>query len=164
MAVACNHVDDIRDDWPQLDHPVCEDCAKIGGSWVSLRRCLSCGHVGCCDSSPNKHATKHHRATDHPIVRALGHGQDWCWCYFDEISLRRHEDHWDEVDFFFEVGLGYMREHLQEGGGFDVDAGTMTARGFPLGEWAGEMRRRDQAGELTVEQRSELEKLPGWAR
>ncbi len=87
MAVQCAHVNQIRDDWPDLDNPLCEDCVRMGGNWVSLRRCLSCGHVGCCDSSKNKHATKHFRATDHPIVQSFEPGEDWRWCYFDEVLV-----------------------------------------------------------------------------
>ncbi len=65
----------------------CEECLKMGDSWVHLRICMSCGHVGCCDSSKNKHATKHYRATTHPIVRSLEPGEDWGWCYEDEVML-----------------------------------------------------------------------------
>jgi CPA1 family monovalent cation:H+ antiporter len=62
----------------------CEECLLIGSGWVHLRLCLSCGHVGCCDSSPNKHATKHFHKTKHPIVRSLEPGENWEWCYIDE--------------------------------------------------------------------------------
>jgi uncharacterized UBP type Zn finger protein len=65
----------------------CEECLKSGDEWVHLRLCLACGHVGCCDSSKNKHATKHFRATCHPIVRSLEPGEDWMWCYVDEVML-----------------------------------------------------------------------------
>ncbi len=62
----------------------CEDCLKTGDSWVHLRVCKACGHVGCCDSSKNKHATKHFHATSHPVVQSLEPGEDWLWCYVDE--------------------------------------------------------------------------------
>ncbi len=65
----------------------CEDCLKIGGRWVHLRECLTCGHVGCCDSSPNKHATKHFHETRHPIVTSVETGETWTWCYVDERYL-----------------------------------------------------------------------------
>jgi monovalent cation:H+ antiporter-2, CPA2 family len=65
----------------------CEDCLRIGDTWVHLRLCMTCGHVGCCDSSKNKHATGHHRATTHPIVKSLEPGEDWGWCYVDEVEL-----------------------------------------------------------------------------
>ena len=65
----------------------CEDCLKIGGTWVHLRLCLECGHVGCCDSSPNRHARAHFESTGHPIIRSFEPGESWRWCYIDEIYL-----------------------------------------------------------------------------
>jgi len=65
----------------------CEDCLKIGGRWVHLRECLSCGHVGCCDNSPNRHATAHWHGTGHPIIRSFEPGEIWGWCYDDEAML-----------------------------------------------------------------------------
>ena len=65
----------------------CEECLAAGGRWVHLRLCLSCGHVGCCDSSPNKHATKHFHATGHPIVQSFERGEDWLWCYIDQVVM-----------------------------------------------------------------------------
>jgi uncharacterized UBP type Zn finger protein len=65
----------------------CEDCLESGGSWCHLRICLTCGHVGCCDSSPNKHATAHFRETGHPIMRSVQPGESWAWCYEDEQSV-----------------------------------------------------------------------------
>jgi uncharacterized UBP type Zn finger protein len=67
--------------------PGCEECLKIGSRWVHLRLCLQCGHVGCCDSSPNRHASKHFAATAHPLVQSLEPGEDWIWCYVDEVAL-----------------------------------------------------------------------------
>lgn len=66
----------------------CEECLALGDSWVHLRLCRSCGHVGCCDSSKNKHATKHFRATLHPIVTSIEPGENWSWCYVDEVVLQ----------------------------------------------------------------------------
>jgi uncharacterized UBP type Zn finger protein len=65
----------------------CEDCLKIGSDWVHLRECLTCGHVGCCDSSPHRHATAHFRQTRHPIVSSVEPEETWCWCYIDERML-----------------------------------------------------------------------------
>jgi uncharacterized UBP type Zn finger protein len=65
----------------------CEECLKIGGRWVHLRLCLTCGHVGCCDSSPNKHASAHFRSSTHPVVQSFEPGEDWRWCYVDEAFL-----------------------------------------------------------------------------
>jgi len=65
----------------------CEECLRIGGRWLHLRLCRSCGHVGCCDSSKNKHATKHFHATEHPLVQSFQPGEDWIWCYVDEVVM-----------------------------------------------------------------------------
>jgi uncharacterized UBP type Zn finger protein len=81
----CGHQDQIREVVPSADG--CEDCLRIGSWWVHLRLCMTCGHVGCCDSSPNRHASAHFRATGHPIVRSLEPGENWLWCYADEIAL-----------------------------------------------------------------------------
>jgi uncharacterized UBP type Zn finger protein len=64
----------------------CEECLKMGSSWVQLRLCLACGHVGCCDSSINKHATKHFQATNHPVIAEFPH-KSWEWCYLDKLSI-----------------------------------------------------------------------------
>jgi hypothetical protein len=65
----------------------CEDCLKIGGRWVHLRLCMACGHVGCCDNSPGRHATGHFHGTDHPIIRSYEPGENWWWCYVDDAVL-----------------------------------------------------------------------------
>ncbi len=65
----------------------CEECLQIGSDWVHLRLCLSCGHVGCCDSSPNKHATKHFKTTEHPIIKSFEPGENWVWCYVDKTYV-----------------------------------------------------------------------------
>ena len=85
MAATCTHLDEIADVAPSGDG--CIDCLAIGGRWVHLRRCAECGHVGCCDSSPNRHATAHHRATGHPIVRSFEPGEDWFYCYPDDLMF-----------------------------------------------------------------------------
>jgi hypothetical protein len=66
----------------------CEECEKIGSDWVHLRLCLSCGHVGCCDSSPNKHGTKHFNSTGHPVIKSYEPGENWKWCFIDEIFMK----------------------------------------------------------------------------
>lgn len=63
----------------------CEECLKLGSDWVHLRTCLTCGHVGCCDSSLHKHATKHFHATQHPVMASKERGERWRWCYIDEM-------------------------------------------------------------------------------
>ena len=65
----------------------CEECLKTGMQWVHLRLCLSCGHVGCCDSSPGRHATKHFHHTEHPVMASLEPGERWAWCYVDQMEL-----------------------------------------------------------------------------
>jgi monovalent cation:H+ antiporter-2, CPA2 family len=81
----CTHLDRIQPVYPSARG--CEDCLRIGDDWVHLRICLTCGHVGCCDTSKNKHATKHYHATTHPIIQSLQPGEDWGWCYPDEVML-----------------------------------------------------------------------------
>ncbi len=81
----CNHLDQVRDVTPSADG--CEDCLRIGSWWVHLRLCRTCGHAGCCDSSPNRHASKHFRATGHPIAQSLEAGEDWLWCFVDEAAF-----------------------------------------------------------------------------
>ena len=163
MTTACEHVDAVRHDWEPALNPVCEECAKEGRTdWVSLRRCLTCGHVGCCDSSPGVHATGHHRASEHPMVETLQPGQDWVWCYVDETTLRPIDGAWREVDLFYEAGLGYMRDHLAAGGEASVGEDFTMEKGFPLGRWVAEMRRRRTEGELNDEQTAAIEALDGW--
>ena len=81
----CPHLKDVKSVHPTSKG--CEECLRMGDSWVHLRLCLSCGHVGCCDSSKNKHATKHFRTTQHPVMRSLEPGETWGWCYVDELMF-----------------------------------------------------------------------------
>jgi hypothetical protein len=81
--VPCSHLDHIHHVKPSADG--CEECLKIGATWVHLRECLECGHVGCCDSSEYKHATKHFHATKHPIIRSAQPGESWKFCYVDNV-------------------------------------------------------------------------------
>jgi uncharacterized UBP type Zn finger protein len=87
MADICTHLDQIHKVKPKTKG--CEECLKTGDGWVHLRLCLTCGHVGCCDTSKNKHATKHSHATQHPIVRSLEPGENWMWCYIDEVMFEQ---------------------------------------------------------------------------
>jgi hypothetical protein len=84
-AKSCTHRNEIVAVEPNTDG--CEECLKTGEQWVQLRMCLKCGHVGCCDSSKNRHATAHFHATGHPLIRPLEPGQSWTWCYIDQITL-----------------------------------------------------------------------------
>ena len=84
--IECTHVNQIRNVKPRTSQG-CEECLKLGDPWAHLRLCLTCGHVGCCDSSKNKHATKHFHATRHPIMKSFEPGEDWGWCYIDQLTL-----------------------------------------------------------------------------
>lgn len=83
----CEHAASVTVREVQRPAEGCVDCLATGGRWVHLRVCLSCGHVGCCDSSPNRHATKHFRSTGHPIITSAEPGESWVWCYVDEEAL-----------------------------------------------------------------------------
>ena len=83
----CGHVDQIS--VTELPVPIagCEDCLAMGSRWVHLRMCMSCGKIGCCDSSPNRHASGHAQEAGHPIARSAEPGEDWSWCYVDEVAF-----------------------------------------------------------------------------
>ena len=83
--MTCTHLDQARDVSPCTNG--CEECLKTGDPWVHLRMCLTCGHVGRCDSSKNKHARKHFHSSHHPLVQSLEPGEDWVWCYIDQVML-----------------------------------------------------------------------------
>jgi uncharacterized UBP type Zn finger protein len=87
LSAPCDHVDEIKIRHVKRPGAGCEDCLKIGGQWVHLRECLICGHIGCCDSSPNRHATKHFQTTQHPIITSVEPGETWTWCYVDDRFL-----------------------------------------------------------------------------
>ena len=86
MQAVCTHLDEIRPVEPRTPQG-CEECLKTGSEWVHLRLCMECGHVGCCDASPGKHATKHFRHTTHPIMKSFEPGENWGWCYVDKVEL-----------------------------------------------------------------------------
>ncbi len=83
----CSHVDQIE--VLELPEPIagCEECLATGGSWVHLRMCQSCGQIGCCDSSPNRHASRHAHAARHPVLRSVEPGEHWSWCVIDEVMF-----------------------------------------------------------------------------
>jgi hypothetical protein len=88
----CSHLDTVEFLDAPGDIAGCEECLKIGGRWVHLRMCHSCGKIGCCDSSPNRHATAHNHESGHPIVRSAEPGENWSWCYPDELMFRIRSD------------------------------------------------------------------------
>ena len=79
----CPHVAQLGPEPAPSTTQGCEDCLAAGSSWVHLRLCLSCGHVGCCDSSPQRHATKHFHEIAHPVMRSFEPGETWRWCFVD---------------------------------------------------------------------------------
>ncbi|MEP7198405.1 MAG: UBP-type zinc finger domain-containing protein [Chloroflexota bacterium] len=85
MYDECAHLDQMQDVKPNTDG--CEECLQLGDEWVHLRLCMICGHVGCCNDSKNKHATKHFHATTHPIIRSLESTETWYYCYVDDLSF-----------------------------------------------------------------------------
>jgi hypothetical protein len=92
VAEICSHLDTIKLDVEPSSTQGCSECLKIGGQWVHLRECMACGEVGCCDDSPNRHASKHSHATGHPIIRSLEPGEDWYWCFEDNVAFRLEGD------------------------------------------------------------------------
>ena len=86
-TVNCTHLDtiEILDPPPHVEG--CEECLRIGSTWVHLRMCQKCGKIGCCDSSPNRHASKHAAAATHPVFRSIEPGEDWSWCVVDEVAF-----------------------------------------------------------------------------
>jgi hypothetical protein len=82
----CAHLELVRVERPEQVEG-CEDCLAMGGSWVHLRVCRTCGHVGCCDSSPNRHASAHARSGEHPIITSVEPGEDWSYCYVDDVAF-----------------------------------------------------------------------------
>jgi uncharacterized UBP type Zn finger protein len=85
MAAVCEHLGLVRDVTPSANG--CEDCLRTGDSWVHLRICMSCGHVGCCDQSPNRHATAHFHDSQHALIQSYEPGEDWWYCYADDLAF-----------------------------------------------------------------------------
>jgi uncharacterized UBP type Zn finger protein len=85
MADGCTHLDQIH--FKNSDATGCRECLETGGTWVHLRLCTVCGQVGCCDDSPNTHATKHFRAEGHPLIRSYEPDEDWWWCFVDQVAF-----------------------------------------------------------------------------
>lgn len=85
MDATCSHLDAVTEVTPSGEG--CQECLQSGGRWVHLRICESCGHIGCCDSSPGRHATQHFHQTQHPLIRSFEPGEDWWWCYVDQLMF-----------------------------------------------------------------------------
>jgi uncharacterized UBP type Zn finger protein len=84
---SCEHIQKANQDIDAKTPTGCEECLQMGSRWVHLRLCLNCGHVGCCDSSPNKHSTKHYHQTKHPVIKSYQPGENWEWCFIDEVLV-----------------------------------------------------------------------------
>jgi uncharacterized UBP type Zn finger protein len=91
MATNCEHIENSKPIAPNTPEG-CEECLKMGGDWVHLRLCLACGHVGCCDDSPHKHATMHFHKIKHPVIKSFEPGEDWEYCYVDSLFYEPNED------------------------------------------------------------------------
>jgi uncharacterized UBP type Zn finger protein len=85
MAQICAHLDEVADVQPSANG--CEDCLRLGTQWVHLRMCMSCGHIGCCDSSPNRHATAHFGDSHHPLIQSFEPGEEWWYCYVEDVAF-----------------------------------------------------------------------------
>ena len=84
----CTHLDTVELLEPEGQVAGCEECLATGGTWMHLRMCQSCGHIGCCDSSPNRHSRGHFESSGHAIARSVEPGEDWSWCFVDELMFR----------------------------------------------------------------------------
>ena len=161
MRASCSHLDQIRDVGHGAD--VCGACVEIGATWVHLRQCMICGRTGCCDSSPNKHASAHFVETAHPLMRSLEPGEDWSWCFVDRETIRSDgQGGWSLVDGFFDAGLWYAQEAIDAGVPLPFEPRLTTPDGFPLGVWATTYGGRHRNGTLDPEQQQAIEELPGW--
>ena len=91
---------------------VCEACILIGGEWVHLRQCLTCGRTLCCDNSPNRHMTGHFKEVGHPVMRGAGPDDDWTWCFVDDAMIREADGRWETYDPFLEMGAVFAARLL----------------------------------------------------
>ena len=162
MQATCTHLGEIAAAMP-APSDVCGACLEIGGTWVHLRQCLICGATNCCDSSPNRHASKHFLASHHPLMRTLEEGETWAWCFVERLTMEPDETGaYHVVDPFFDAGLWFAREAIDGGATLPFPAGATAGDGFPLGIWETTYRGRHRAGTLDPDQAADLETLPGW--
>ena len=161
MQATCSHLDQVAAELPE-PRTVCSACVAIGSGWVHLRQCLNCGETNCCDSSPNRHATKHFEASRHPLMKTLEDGEDWAWCFVERLTLEPDGDRLVVADPFFDTGLWFAREALGGGARLPFGPGATAGEGFPLGVWESTYRGHHQAGTLDPDQQADLEALPGW--
>jgi hypothetical protein len=160
MQIDCPHVTEIQ--LVPDGGSVCPACVAMNGTWVNLRQCLICGVVGCCDSSPNTHATRHFEATGHPVIRSIMPGEDWMWCNVDEVGFRQRQGSYVAIDEFFDAGMWFIAQRPVGSTVADLAPDEVTPEGFPLGEWVAAYRERGRRGELDEQDRAALEAIPGW--
>ena len=91
-ATQCSHLDQVEIFDPPDEIAGCEECLKSGDRWLHLRMCQTCGKIGCCDSSPNRHASRHAAEAGHPIMRSVEPGERWSWCTIDELMFLLQSD------------------------------------------------------------------------
>jgi hypothetical protein len=162
MRATCSHVAEIAPDRPGPES-VCPTCVATGSEWVHLRQCLVCGATNCCDSSPNRHASKHFEATRHPLMQTLEADEDWIWCFVERLTLEERDDGgYEVIDPFFDAGLWFAQREVESGGSLPFPPGAVADDGFPLAVWESTYRGRHRAGTLDPDQAHELEALPGW--
>jgi hypothetical protein len=164
MKPPCAHLDQVRGrSVTAANERVCEDCIRLGTRWHHLRICRTCGHMGCCDQSPERHARGHFRLTGHPIMQTTEPGEDWTWCFICERTYRDGPGGgFDPIDLFTEAGLQFAREHVEAGGSLPLGPDVRSTRGFPLGEWARHVNERRRADELSSADESAIAALAGW--
>ena len=161
MTPPCVHLELVRDVQAENER-ICEDCVREGTRWHHLRLCRTCGHMGCCDNSPRRHARAHADTEGHPIMRSTEPGDDWTWCFVDQRAYRDQEGGFRPADLYLEGGVAFARAHLRAGGSLPVPREFRTPEGFPLGEWIGYATGQHAAGEVGPEDEAALAGLPGW--
>jgi hypothetical protein len=160
MHEACSHTGATAAVGSPRD--VCEACVEIGGSWVHLRQCLTCGRTLCCNDSPNRHMTGHFNEIGHPIMRGAGPGDAWTWCFIDEAMIRPTAHGWETYDPFIDSGTAVAKDYLEGGGTADPDEDLLTPSGFPLGDWFAYVRELRRDGQLDPSDAALIDALPGW--
>lgn len=160
MSVDCPHLTLIAT--VPADGTTCPACVQMGSTWVNLRQCRICGQVGCCDSSPNTHATRHFQSTGHPIMRSIMPDQDWSWCYVCELQFRERDGRFVAIDGFLEAGLWFASQLPAGVTIADLAPDAVVEEGFALGSWVTTYRERGRQGELDDDARATLQTVPGW--
>jgi Zn-finger in ubiquitin-hydrolases and other protein len=163
MTPLCEHLGQVVD-VTATDERACEDCVREGTTWHHLRMCRTCGHMGCCDQSPQRHASLHFRLDHHPIMRTTEPSEDWTWCFLCERTYRDAPGGgFVEVDLYTEAGVRIAGAWAAAGGAMPPGPGARSPEGFPLGDWARHVREQRRTDELSATDRAAIEALPGWS-